>query len=399
MTAAATPARMSDDFVERGGTMDLSLNATQTMLKDSAKAFLAREYPRTVIRELDDTETGFSSELWRQIVDLGWVGLVLPSEYGGADGSFSDAAVLFEEMGYACLSTPLHSSVMLGGLAILEAGTDQQKKDILPSIASGSRILSFALTEPEYGWSPDMVQLRAAQTERGYVLNGTKMFIPDAHIADQILVVARTSQSATNPAFGLTMFLLDKGTPGLSIKVLHGFLGDKVSQVTFDNVRATDANIIGARDGAWQPLERVLDKATLMMCAYMVGAQQRMYEMTSEYAQNRVHFGVPIATFQRIQDYIIEMLNNTDAARWTTYEALWKLDNGLADASEAISTAKAVASDGMPRSMMMAHHVHAGVGGDRNYGLYLYSKKAKTLHSYLGDASHHKQRIADLLHL
>lgn len=379
--------------------MDLSLSATQTMLKDSARAFLAREYPRTVVRELDDTETGFSSQLWRQIVDLGWVGLILPSEYGGADGSYTDAAVVFEEMGYACLSTPLHSSVMLAGQAILEAGTDQQKKDILPSIASGSRILALALTEPQYGWSPDMVQMRAARRGNGYVLNGTKMFIPDAHIADQILVVARTSQSNANPAFGLTMFLVDKGAPGLSARVLHGFTGDKLCQVTFDNVQVADSAIIGPVDGAWPALDRVLDRATLMMCSYMVGAQQRMYEMTSEYAQNRVHFGVPIATFQRIQDYIIEMLNNTDAARWTAYEALWKLDNGLEGVPEAISMAKAVASDGMPRSMMMAHHVHAGVGGDRNYGLFLYSKKAKTLHSYLGDATHHKQRVADLLHL
>jgi len=379
--------------------MDLALNPTQTMLKDSARAFLTREYPKAAVRELDDTETGFSSDLWRQIVDLGWVGLALPSEYGGADGSFTDAAVLFEEMGYACLSTPLHSSVMLAGLAILAAGTEQQKKDILPSVASGSRILSFALTEPQYGWSPDMVQMRATPSGNGYVLNGTKMFIPDAHIADQILVVARTAQTAKNPAFGLTMFLVDKGTPGLSAKVLHGFIGEKVCQVTFDNVQVAASTIVGPVDGAWGPLEGVLERATLMMCAYMVGAQQRMYEMTSEYAQNRVHFGVPIATFQRIQDYIIEMLNNTDAARWTTYEALWKLDNSLEGASEAISMAKAIASDGMPRSMMMAHHVHAGVGGDRNYGLYLYSKKAKTLHSYLGDSSYHKQRVADLLHL
>jgi len=379
--------------------MDLSLNATQTMLKDSARAFLTREYPRTVVRELDDSETGFSSELWRQIVDLGWVGLVLPSEFGGADGSFTDAAVLFEEMGYACLSTPMHSSVMLGGMAILAAGSEQQKKDILPSIASGSRILTLALTEPEYGWSPDMVQMRASRNENGYVLNGTKMFIPDAQTADQILVVARTAQATNNPAHGLTMFLVDKGTAGLSTKILNGFVGEKTCQVTFNNVQVAESTMVGPLNGAWTSLEWVLDRATLMMCAYMVGAQQRMYEMTSVYAQNRVHFGVPIATFQRIQDYIIDMLNNTDAARWTTYEALWKLDNGTEDASEAISMAKAIASDGMPKSMMDAHHVHAGVGGDRNYGLYLYSKKAKTLHSYLGDANHHKQRVADLLHL
>jgi len=379
--------------------MDLSLNSTQTMLRDSARTFLARETPRTVVRELDDSETGFSPEIWNQMVDLGWVGLALPSEYGGADGNFTDAAVLFEELGYACVSSPLHSSVILGGLTVLEAGSEQQKNEILPLVAAGTRILAFALTEPDYSWLPERINLKASRNgSGGYTLNGVKMFIPDAHLADQILVVARTSFGA-DPRHGLTTFLVDKGTPGLSVRVLHGFTGEKLCQVNLDNVQVPASAVVGAVDGAWGPLEKVLDRATVVMCAYMVGVQQRMYEMTSEYAQNRVHFGVPISTFQRIQDYIIDILNNTDAARWTTYEALWKLDNGKDDAAEAISMAKAVASEGMPKSLMSAHHVHAGVGGDRNYGLYLYSKKGKTLHSYLGDASHHKQRVADMLHL
>jgi len=370
------------------------------MLKDSARSFLSKECPRTFVRELDDSETGFAPEIWRQMVDLGWVGLVLPSEYGGADGSFTDAAVLFEEMGYACVSSPIHSSVMLAGLSILAAGSEAQKNDILPSIASGSRILSFAFTEPQYGWTPEFVQTRAVPNGSDYVLDGVKMFIPDAHVADQILIVARTAMaSGADPNYGLTMFLADKNTPGITIQLLQGFMGEKVSQVTLQGVRLPASSIVGPVNGAWPHLEKVFDRAAIVMSAYMVGGMQRVFEMTAEYAQNRVHFGVPIATFQRIQDYIVEILNHTDAARWLTYEALWKLDNERPDAAEAISMAMASASEGMPRSCMFAHHVHAGVGGDRNYGLYLYTKKAKTLHSYLGDAPFHKQRVADLLHL
>jgi len=380
--------------------MDLSLSSTQNMLKDSARSFLSRETPRAFVRELDDSETGFAPEIWRKMVDLGWVGLVIPSEYGGADGSFTDAAVLFEELGYACVSSPMHSSVMLAGQAILAAGTDQQKNDILPGIADGSRILTFAFTEPEYGWTPAFVQTRAVASGEDYVLDGVKMFIPDAHLADQIVVVARTAKASSgDPNYGLTMFLVDKNAPGLSIKLLQGFMGEKVSQVNLQGVRVSASNVVGPVNGAWPILVPVLDRASVVMSAYMVGGMQRVFDMTAEYAQNRVHFGVPIATFQRIQDYIVEILNHTDATRWLTYEALWKLDNERPDAAEAISMAMAAASEGMPRSCMFAHHVHAGVGGDRNYGLYLYTKKAKTLHSYLGDASHHKQRVADLLHL
>lgn len=378
--------------------MDLSLTPAQTMIQNSARKFLSQECPRSFVSELDNSELGFSPELWRQMVDMGWVGMSLPTEYGGGGSSFTDVAILFGELGYACVSSPLHSSVLLAGRTILEAGSSDQKRSLLPSIANGSRILAFALTEPKYGWSPEFINLQATRQGRGYLLHGVKLFIPDVQIADQILVLARTSQGASAEE-GLTLFLVDKGTPGMSSRILTGWTGDKLNEIVLNNVQVPASAVVGPVDGAWAPCQRVLQGAVGVLCAYMVGGMQRLFEMTTEYSQNRIHFGVPISTFQRVQDYVIDILNNTDAARWATYEALWKLDEGKPDASAAISMAKALASQGFPRSAMDAHHVHAGTGGDVKYGMYLYTKKAKTYHSYLGDATYHKGRIAQALEL
>lgn len=375
--------------------MDLSLTPAQTMLKNTARDFLSHECPLLgFVRALDESESGFSPELWGRMVELGWVGMALPTEYGGSGNSFTDVAVLFEELGYYCISSPLHSSVLLAGLAILEAGSPEQKRELLPAIANGSRILAFAFTEPKYGWSPGFVNLRATPQNGGYALNGTKLFVPDVHVADQVLVVARTAHWTETD---LTLFLVDKGTPGLSSRILTGWTGEKLNEVKFNNVFVPTSNVIGPVDGAWAPLRRVFDRATAVLCAYMVGGMQRIFEMSNEYSQNRIHFGVPIGVFQRVQDYVIDILNNTEAARWTAYEALWKLDKGHPDASEAVSMAKAVASEGYPLSSQDAHHVHAGTGGDKDYGLYLYTKIAKSLHSYLGDPSYHKHRVAQAL--
>lgn len=376
--------------------MDLALTSTQEILRDSARDFLTRECPRSFVREVDDREDGFSTELWQKLAEMGWVGMILPSEYGGGDANFTDMSVIYEEMGAACVSTPHHSSVVLGGLAILDAGSDQQKKDILPSVASGQRILAFAQTEPDYGWGPESVKLAATKKGNGFSLSGTKLFVPDAQVADQLVVVARTSTGAS-PDQGITLFLVDKGASGLSTRVISGWTGDKLNEVIFDNVEVSASAVIGEVGGAWPTVQRVLDKAGLIMCSYIVGGLQRLLDLTVEYSKTRIAFGVPIGTFQRVQDWIIVIVNDLEAARWTTYEALWKLDEGRPDASLAIAMAQVVASESYPRSAEASHHVHAGIGIDKEYGLYLYTKKARTLLSYLGDPIHHRKRIAKFL--
>jgi len=375
--------------------MDLGLSEEQIMLKDSAAQFLAEQLPKTRVRELFESEDGFAPDIWRQMAQLGWTGLIIPEEYGGAGSDITTLGVLYEELGAALCPSPHLSSAVLSALTILGAGTEAQKKSLLPAIAKGEQTLAFAFTEPDYSWGPDGVQLMAGRTDGGpFTLNGTKLFVPDAHVADQLLVIARTQAGNEH---GLTAFLVDKNAPGLTIRTQSGWLGDKMNEITFDGVQPSD--VIGPVNGIWPTLDGVLDKATGALASYMVGGCRTVLAMAIEYSQNRVQFGVPIGTFQRVQDWLILAVNIEQSARWTTFEALWKIDAGKDDASQAISMAKVVASNGYFKAAEAAHHVHGGIGIDLDYGLTWYTQKARTLQHYLGDAVHHRARMARLMDL
>ena len=378
--------------------MDLSFNETQIMLRDSTNEFMEAELPKQRVLEIDDSPTGFASDLWQKMCDLGWAGMVIPEEYDGAGLSFTDLAVVFEVLGYYASSSPLLDSAVLTAQAIIEAGDDSQKKNLLPAIAAGQQIFSFAFTEPEYAWGPGAIKMRATKRNGNHVLNGTKLFIPWAHVADQIMVVARTSDGSS-PEQGISLFLVDKNTPGLSARLQQGWIGDKTCEVTFENVEVPSSGIVGPVGEAWPAIERAIDKATAVLCAYMAGGSQKVYEMGRDYSQTRIAFGVPIGTFQWVQQYVIDALTEADATKWTAYEALWKLDNGQSDAQVGISMAKAVASVGFSNACDASHGVHAGIGIDLEFGLTHYTKRARTFQHYLGDAIYHKARMARLMSL
>jgi alkylation response protein AidB-like acyl-CoA dehydrogenase len=378
--------------------MDLSLTETQTMLKDAATHFMETELPKQRVREVDESPTGFNQDLWQKMCNQEWAGMVIPAQYGGSGSSFTDLGVLHEVLGYFACSSPLLDSGVLSAHAILEAGDDSQKSSLLPAIAKGQQICSFAFTEAEYGWGPGAINMRATSQNGNYVLNGAKVFVPWAHIADQILVVARTSDGAT-PDQGISLFLVDKNAEGVSTRLHTGWIGDKVCEVNFSNVQVQPSNVIGPVGGAWPAVERAIDKATAVLSLYMGGGAQKAYEMARDYSTQRIAFGVPIGTFQRVQDHIIVSLTEAEAIKWTSYEALWRLDEGKDDASTGISMAKAVASDGFPKCCDSSHNVHAGVGVDLDLGLTHYTSRSRTFQHYLGDATYHRRRMAQLMNV
>lgn len=373
--------------------MDLSFTPEQEMLKTIARDFISRECPSTLVRELDEQGDGFSSDLWRKMSVLGWAGTIIPEEYGGAGRSYADLGVLYEEMGRGALPSPHHSSAVLCALLLLQSGSEEQRRRYLPAIAKGEHIMALAATEPEYGWEPVDVQLPATPHGDGYVLNGVKHFAHDAHIADTLVVAARTGSAPED----ITLFLVERNTPGLSVKPVSGFTGERQNQVTLQQVHSNA--FAGSVNGGWTALQQALLPATAALCAYMVGGLQEVYERTVEYCRTRQQFGVAIGTFQRVQDHVVNIVNYLDSARWTTYEALWKLDAGDAGAAEAVSIAKAVTSEAFDEGTFASHEVHAGIGISKEYGLHLYTKKARTYYQYLGDPTFHRNKIADLLAL
>lgn len=372
--------------------MDLSLNDTQQLIQDSARDFVRGACNRDVLLKLDRDPAAIMNGIWKQMSELGWPGMAIPEAYGGTGNSLTDVAVLFEELGCGPVPGPLFSSAVLCARILLEAASEDARKAWLPRIASGERVFALALTEGQYGWSAESIRLTARSDGSDLVLNGTKVFVHDALHATDLLVAA-----CINGAAGVSLIRVDAKAAGVDVRALDGFITG-MSEVTFDDVHASSGDLIGSAGGAWAPLERAMLAVTPVLCAYKVGACKTVYDMSVNYARERTQFGQIIGRFARVQDHIIHMVNYLDSARWTTYEALCKLDSGI-DAAASCHVAKSVASESYMRACDYAHEVHAGIGVLREYGLTLHTKMSRSLYHCLGAPSVHRNRLENVLGL
>jgi alkylation response protein AidB-like acyl-CoA dehydrogenase len=372
--------------------MHLSLTEPQELLRASARSFVEREAPRHALVAAQRDDASLTAALWRKASELGWPGILVPAEYGGSESSLTDAAVLFEELGRGPVPGPFFSSGVLGALTVLEAATPAQRRAILPRVASGEAILAVAITEPNASWGPQGVTLTPRRVGARYRLDGVKLFVSDATAATHLIVVARTGDGPDD----LGLLLVDAATPGVRARRLPGFLSWQ-DEVTFEGVEVPATDLLGeAGPNGWAALERALVRAWPVLCSSMVGGCQAVFEMSVAHSQQRVQFGVPIGKFQRVQDHVIRLVNHLDSARWTTAEALWKLDTGR-PAADAVHLAKAVSSEAYLEACNAAHEVHAGQGSLTEYGLAAHTQMSRTLFSYLGDPRWHKRRMADAL--
>ena len=371
--------------------MDLALTEPQEMLRASARSFIEREAPTHAIVAGQRAESGLVPGLWRKAADLGWLGILIPADHGGSESSLTDAAVLYEELGRAPLPGPFFSSGVLGALTVMEAGTTEQQRALLPRVARGEAVLAVAITEPNAAWGPQGVTLAPQRADGGYRLDGTKLFVSDATSATHLIVAVRTGEAAAD----VSLLLVDARAPGVHARRLPGFLSWQC-EVTFDGVAVDATGVLGREHQGWGALDRALLRALPVLCSYMVGGSQAVFDMSVAHSQVRVQFGVPIGKFQRVQDHIIRLANHLDAARWTTAEALWKLDTGR-PATAAVHMAKAVSSEAYLEACNAAHEVHAGQGSLLEYGLVAHTQMSRTLFTYLGDPRWHKRRMADAL--
>jgi alkylation response protein AidB-like acyl-CoA dehydrogenase len=309
-----------------------------------------------------------------------------------------DLVVLMEEMGRAVVPGPYFSSVLLGGLAILEAGSGGQKKEWLPRIAAGDRRVALAWMEPSAQLGPDGVTLTAVKRGGKFTLSGTKLFVPDAHTADALVLAARTRPGAG--ADGVSLFLLPRGTRGLEVTLLPTMdQTRKLCEVTCSDVTADADALLGAADAGWAPLARVLDRATVALCAEMCGGAQKVLDMTVEYAKIRQAFGRPIGSYQGVKHRAADMLVDVENSKSITYYAAWALDEGSPEAPLAVSMAKAYVSDAYRRVSAAGIQLHGGIGFTWEHDLHLYFKRAKGSEFTFGDATHHRERVAQLVNL
>ncbi|HZU75701.1 MAG TPA: acyl-CoA dehydrogenase family protein [Dehalococcoidia bacterium] len=373
--------------------MDLGLTEEQEMLKNFARDFLEKEVPEKYVRDMEEDERGYSPEVWRKMAEQGWQGLIIPEQYGGTGLGFLDLIVLLEEFGRALVPGPFIPTT-LAALTLLEGGSDAQKQQYLPGIASGQTVATLAITEPSARWDAEGIQLQASKSGENYTLNGTKLFIPDAHVADLIIVAARTGGQGEQ---GISLFAVDAKSQGISTQVLKTIASDKQCEVKFENVSVPAANLIGGEGQGWPILQKVILKATVMECAYLVGLAQMDFEISVNYAKERVQFGRPIGSFQAIQHKCADMVTDVDGARFIMYRAAWSVAEGEPDAAMNVAMAKAWCSDATRRVVAHGQQIHGGIGFTKDYKIQLYFRRQKRSELMWGDADYHREKVADAL--
>ena len=369
------------------------------MLRATARKFFENECTSTFVRARMEEPAGVTDEFWTKLAEQGWLGLVYPEEYGGAGLGFVDLVVLMEEMGRVVMPGPFLATTILGGLAILESGSAAQKKEWLSRIATGEAKATLAWTEPNVRWDAAGVTTTARTADGGFVLSGTKLFVPDAHLADVLVVAARTSESPRSED-GVSLFLVPKATAGLAVTLLPTMdQTRKLCEVSLRDVRVPAAALLGARNAGWPVLARVAERATVALCAEMCGGAQRVLEMTTEYAKIRVAFGKPIGAYQGVKHRAADMLVDVENAKSLTYYAAWAVDENVAEAALAASMAKAYASDAYRKVAGAGIQLHGGIGFTWEHDLHLYFKRAKSSEVTLGDATFHRELVAQSLDL
>lgn len=373
--------------------MNYDLSQEQQILKDAARGFLSKECPGTFVRQMAEDARGFTPGIWGKMAELGWMGLLIPDKYGGSEGNFLDLAVLLYEMGYSCSPGPFFSTVVLGGLALLEAGSECQKKDILPAVAQGKKLITLAWTEMGGTYFPKAVETKAEPRGDHYILSGTKMFVPDAHVADLLICVARIGMAQAGRDGDLSLFLVDGKAPGLTIHPLQTIAGDKQYEVTLREVKVPKEDLLGSPNQGASILKRILLQAAVAKCAEMSGGAQKVLELVIAHAKERVQFGRPVGAFQAVQHHCANILTYVDTGRFMTYQAAWRIGQGLSYGKEA-SMGKAWVSDSYRRLVALGTQVMGGMGFMEEHDIQLYFKRAKAAELAFGDADFHRELVA-----
>jgi alkylation response protein AidB-like acyl-CoA dehydrogenase len=373
--------------------MDLGLTEEQQMLREFARDFLEKECPEDYVREMEEDSQGYQPGVWRKMADQGWMGLIIPEPYGGVGMGFLDLMVLTEEFGRALVPGPFLPTC-LATIAILEAGSEEQKQRLLPSIGTGEQIWTLAFTEPSARFDADGVELTATRDGDAYVLNGTKLFIRDSHVSDYMVVVARTGGRGED---GISLFAVDAKAQGVSHKPFVTIAADKQFEVTFDNVRVPATGLLGTEGQAWPAFEPVIQKATVLESIYLVGLTQMAFEITLDYTKERVQFDRPIATFQAMQHMAADMVTDVDGSRYITYQAAWSVASDEPDVDEAVHVAKAWTSEASRRVVAKAQEMHGGIGFTKDYRIQLFFRRQKVAELAWGDAEYHREAVGQAL--
>ena len=376
--------------------MALVLTEEQTMLRDMAKDFFTEQVPVTNLRKLRDEEDadGYDKAVWQQIVELGFAGILIPEEHGGTGFGPMGLGIVMKEAGRTLAASPLYSTAVLGAGLVMAAGSESQKAELLPKIAAGELLTALALDETTHH-NPLNTAMAAEKSSDGYTLSGEKRFVIDGHIADKLIVVARTSGKAGDTK-GLSMFLVDPSAKGVSVTRTHMVDSRNAALVQFDNVGVAADDALGGIDAAWPELENVLDLGRVCIAAEMLGGAETVFDTTLDYLKERKQFGAIIGTFQALKHRAAEMFCEVEICQSVVLDALSALDERRNDVPRAASLAKARVGDAARLITNEGVQMHGGIGMTDAVDMGLYLKRARVQAQMLGDSNFHRARYADL---
>ncbi len=372
--------------------MDFSFTEEQDMLRISARDFLTKECPKAKVREMDSDERGYDPNMWRSMAELGWMGLIFPEEYGGMRGSFMDLVILMEEMGRNILPGPYFSTIALCALPLLEYGSSEQKTKLLPQIAKGEDIWTFALVEQSGRYQASDVKLRALVEGANYILQGHKLFVSDAHVADYMLVVGRTGKGDSLEE-GITLFIVNTDGPNVKNEAIPTIGGDRQFRVGFDKAAVPKGNILGKIGSGWDIVNFILQRAAVLKCAEISGACQAVLDITSSYAKERIQFDRPIGSFQAVQHKLADMLIDVEAVQYLLYQAAWGIDVG-SPSHWQISAAKVKANEVYQRICIEAIAAHGAIGYTMDHDIGLYYRRVKAAQFVAGASNLHREVVS-----
>jgi alkylation response protein AidB-like acyl-CoA dehydrogenase len=364
--------------------MDLTLTEDQELIQATAGELLESRRAQAGVRAMENDPAGYSAGLWKEMVDLGWLGLALPEAYGGLGAGFLEVCLVIEELGRYQVPSPLLPTVVCCGLPIARFGTEEQQAEWLGAIVRG-RVMSAV---PGRWDRADGTGVTAAADGAGFVLDGTASFVPYAHVAEDLLVVAARTD-------GLGAFLVDVQAPGVTLEPLTAVGADRPHRVGFDRVKVPGERALPGGDAV---AEAIFAYGAAATCAELVGAAQQVLDMTVGYATQREQFGRPIGGFQAVQHHCADMAMDVLTSRFIAYEAIWRLSAGL-DATTEVAMAKAWVSEAAERVCARGHQVHGAIGFTREHDLHLYSRHATAAALSFGDGDHHWERLARHLDL
>ena len=374
--------------------MNVLPSEEELMVKNAAREFLEAECPPSLARAIEQDERGYSVALWEKMAALGWFGISLPEAYGGGGLPVTYLGLILEECGRAIAPVPLHSTAT-AALAVASHGTPVQQADILPRVARGDLIMTWAAQETDPRLRPDAIQCRGEVDGDALVITGVKHFVDNFAAAELVVMAVRTAAPSAEHA-GITLVIVPTRAAGISETRLTTLAKDSQSKLTLDGVRVPLSNVIGEIHRGWPAASAMLDTGAVLLCAQIIGAARKDAEMAIEYAKNRVAFGRPIAGFQSIQHLCADMIVWVDGAQLLTYEALWKLDAGLPYGVE-VSQAKAFTNDKCQAAVRSSQQIHGGIGFMMEFDLHLWYRRVTAWTMRLGTSFEHRARVARAL--